>query len=112
MMHVRRLLVIVTAVMTLMIMTASIALAHPGNGDGIENAKLHVGVGSVDGELEFLGDPPAYSNEVSPNGGNGGLWGNPATADSEEGSVTGGTGADAMLMQVLHNPMCSAHAAH
>lgn len=98
--HVLRFLVIPAAVMTLMIMTASIALAHPGggSGDGIATAVDQAGE-----------DAPLVSNSGK---GNGGIWGNPATADSEDGSVTGGIGADAMLMQVLHNPICSAHAPH
>ncbi len=96
--HGLRFLVILAAVITLMIMTASIALAHPDEtSDGIVNAVGHAGQ-----------DAPLESNSGK---GNGGLWGNPATADSEAGSVTGGIGADAMLMQVLHNPTCSGYAA-
>ena len=96
--HVLKHLVILTAVMALMIMTASIALAHPGDaaaGDETDTANQAAGE-----------DPPAFSNSGK---GNGGLWGNPATADSENGSFTSGTGQDAMWMQIVHNPLCSAH---
>ncbi len=94
--HGLRFLIILAAVMTLMIMTTSIALAHPDEtSKGIVNAVDHAGP-----------DAPAFSNSGK---GNGGLWGNPATADSEFGSVISGIGADAMWMQVLHNPTCSSY---
>ena len=92
------LIAMASMVIMLFALNPDVASANPGNGgDGIENAKDQLGE-----------DPPAYSNGQ----GDGGLWGNPATADSEEGFIDHGTGADAMLMQVLHNPICSAHPAH
>ncbi len=97
-----RFLVILAAVMTLMIMTASIALAHADEtSDGIVNARGHAGV-----------DAPAFSNEEEdPDDVNGGIWGNPATADSQKFCVDCGTGADAMQMQIDHNPTCSSYVA-
>ncbi len=96
--HGLRFLVILAAVMTLMIMTASIALAHPDEtSKGIANAR----------EVDHAGvNPPAFSNSGK---GNGGLWGNPATADSENNCVDCGIGADAMWMQIIHNPTCAAY---
>ncbi len=92
--HVHRLLVILVAVMTLMILTASIAMANPGaGGDGIENAKDRLGE-----------DPPAVSNGND----NGGLVQNPADADMGPDHK----GQDAMDSQIDHNPLCSAHEDH
>ena len=97
--HILKHLVILAAVMSLMIMTASVALAHPDEtSDGIVNAVVHAGQ-----------DAPLESNSGK---GNGGLWGNPSDADSVDGCADCATnGADAMMMQILHNPTCSAYAA-
>ncbi len=82
-----------------------VASAHPDASDGgTGNARGQIGVGSVGAGGENLGDPPAFSNEVAPNGGNGGIFGNPSTADTANGQ-------NAMASQWLHSPVCSAHGA-
>ncbi len=81
-----------------------VASANPGNGgDGIDIATADDHAGK---------DAPAYSNEPTDEDPNGGMWGNPADADSKEGCVDCGTGADAMQQQIDHNPTCSAHEDH
>lgn len=83
-----RLLAIMAAMMALMIMTASIALAdHPdASHDGTNQAEDVAGGHSQ----------PARSNGE----GEGGLVGNPTGADIDAG---------AMEQQVAHNPLCGGH---
>ncbi len=110
------LIVMASIVISVFALNLGVALAHPPEaGFGTGNALTQLGVGSTNPDgTGNIGDPPAFSNEVAPNEGNGGLWGNPSTADATEydddGNVTTlATGQDAMASQWEHSPVCSAH---
>ena len=105
--HGLRFLVILAAVMTLMIMTASIALAHPEeSSDGVDTARDHAGINpplASNGALNESGDPVGG---LVFNGSDAdmGVW-NPDTEEFE-----GAIGENAMVMQILHSPVCGPHA--
>lgn len=94
-----RLLAITAAMMALMLMTASIALAdHPdASNDGINQAE-----GVAGGHSQ-----PAQSNGE----GEGGIAGNPTCNDSGSagGCAEDEPGNNAMQSQVDHNPLCGGH---
>ncbi len=94
------LIAMVSIVISVFALNLGVALAHPG-GDSSDR-----GIATATDPDHAGVDAPAVDNGP---GDVGGIWGNPATADSEAGDPFSGIGADAMMMQIVHNPTCSCH---